>query len=51
MMFLVFRWQKGRENQPIKDRLEEMGKKGIKVQNTLTLTQAIHALEPRTELY
>lgn len=42
-------WQKGREAKPIHDRLEEMRMKGIKVKDTLTLPQAIHAMDTRSE--
>lgn len=42
-------WQKGRDAQQIHDRLEEMGRKGIKIKDTLTLAQAIHAMDTRSE--
>lgn len=42
-------WQRGRDNQVLKDRLSDLEKKGIPVKNSKTLTQAIHALDPRTE--
>lgn len=44
-------WQKGRDAQLIKDRLEEMGRKGIKIKDTLTLSQAIHAMDTRSETF
>lgn len=42
-------WQRGRDNQFLQDRLKAMECKGIQVKNVKTLTQAIHALDPRTE--
>lgn len=42
-------WQRGRDNQFLQDRLKAMECKGIPVKNGKTLTQAIHALDPRTE--
>lgn len=42
-------WQKGRDEKPIKARLDEMGKKGIKVKDTLSLSQAIHTMDRRSE--
>lgn len=42
-------WQRGRDNQFLQDRLKAMEHKGINVKNVKTLTQAIHALDPRTE--
>ncbi|XP_055295359.1 sorting nexin-21 [Sitodiplosis mosellana] len=42
-------WQRGRDNQYLQDRLKAMECKGIPVKNGKTLTQAIHALDPRTE--
>ncbi|CRK97396.1 CLUMA_CG010786, isoform A [Clunio marinus] len=42
-------WQKGRDAKQIQDRLEEMGRKGIKIKDTLTLSQAIHAMDTRSE--
>lgn len=42
-------WQRGRDNQFLKDRLNALEMKGISVKNSKTLTQAIHALDPRTE--
>jgi len=44
-------WQKGRDGQFIQDRLEEMGRKGIKIKNTLTLAQSIHAMDTRSETF
>lgn len=44
-------WQKGRDAQLIKDRLEEMGRKGIKIKDTLTLSQAIHTMDTRSETF
>lgn len=44
-----FRWQRGRDRSLLEERLDEMGKKGIKVKGGPTLAQAIHALEPRAE--
>lgn len=43
------RWQRGRDRSLLEERLDEMGKKGIKVKGGPTLAQAIHALEPRAE--
>lgn len=43
------RWQRGRDQKPITDRLTDMSKKGISVTNTPTLMQAIHKLDPRSE--
>lgn len=42
-------WQRGRDNKIIQERLDNMGKRGIKIKGGPTLTQAIHALDPRTE--
>lgn len=42
-------WQRGRDNQFLKDRLSSLEAKGIPVKTAKTLTQAIHALDPRTE--
>lgn len=42
-------WQRGRDNQFLQDRLKAMECKGIPIKNSKTLTQAIHALDPRTE--
>lgn len=44
-------WQKGRDAKMIHDRLEEMGRKGIKIKDTLTLSQAIHAMDTRSETF
>lgn len=44
-------WQKGRDAQLIKDRLEEMRRKGIKIKDTLTLSQSIHAMDTRSETF
>lgn len=44
-------WQKGIDAKPIHDRLEEMARKGIKVKDTLTLSQAIHAMDTRSETF
>lgn len=42
-------WQRGRDNKFLDDRLKAIESKGITVKNGKTLTQAIHALDPRTE--
>uniref|UniRef100_A0A182PDE0 PX domain-containing protein n=1 Tax=Anopheles epiroticus TaxID=199890 RepID=A0A182PDE0_9DIPT len=42
-------WQRGRDRTLLEERLNEMGKKGIKVKGGPTLAQAIHALDPRAE--
>ncbi|XP_050089303.1 sorting nexin-21 isoform X1 [Anopheles aquasalis] len=42
-------WQRGRDRTLLEERLNEMGKKGIKVKGGPTLGQAIHALDPRAE--
>ncbi|XP_017480025.1 PREDICTED: sorting nexin-20 isoform X1 [Rhagoletis zephyria] len=42
-------WQRGLDQKPLTDRLEEMSKKGINIKNCPTLIQAIHKLDPRTE--
>ncbi|XP_053958716.1 sorting nexin-20 isoform X1 [Anastrepha ludens] len=42
-------WQRGLDQKPITDRLEEMSRKGINTKNGPTLIQAIHKLDPRTE--
>lgn len=44
-------WQKGRDAQHINDRLEEMRMRGIKIKDTLTLSQAIHAMDTRSETF
>lgn len=46
---MVFRWQRGRDRSLLEERLDQMAKKGIKVKGGPTLTQAIHALDPRAE--
>ncbi|XP_011295681.2 sorting nexin-21 isoform X1 [Musca domestica] len=42
-------WQKGRDQKPITDRLTDMSRKGISINNNPTLMQAIHKLDPRSE--
>lgn len=42
-------WQKGRDAKLINDRLDEMARKGIKVKDTLSLSQAIHTMDTRSE--
>ncbi|XP_037927706.1 sorting nexin-20 [Teleopsis dalmanni] len=42
-------WQRGRDQKQITDRLSDMSKKGITTNNSPTLMQAIHNLDPRTE--
>lgn len=42
-------WQRGRDRSLLEERLDEMGKKGIKVKGGPTLAQALHALDPRAE--
>lgn len=42
-------WQRGRDNQFLLERLNSMKSKGIMIKDETTLTQAIHALDPRTE--
>lgn len=42
-------WQRGRDNKFLEDRLKAIESKGITVKSGKTLTQAIHALDPRTE--
>lgn len=42
-------WQRGRDNQYLEERLKAIEARGMKVKNSNTLTQAIHALDPRTE--
>lgn len=42
-------WQRGRDRSLLEERLDQMGKKGIKVKGGPTLTQALHALDPRAE--
>lgn len=42
-------WQRGRDRSLLEERLKEMGQKGIKVKGGPTLTQALHALDPRAE--
>ncbi|XP_053694879.1 sorting nexin-20 isoform X1 [Sabethes cyaneus] len=42
-------WQRGRDRTLLEERLDQMGKKGIKVKGGPTLAKAIHALEPRAE--
>lgn len=44
-------WQKGLDAKLINDRLEEMGRKGIKIKDTLTLVQALHAMEQKSETF
>lgn len=40
---------KNEDCQNLEDRLKEMGKRGIKITGTLSLQQAIHAMDPRSE--
>ncbi|XP_062548287.1 sorting nexin-21 isoform X2 [Armigeres subalbatus] len=42
-------WQRGRDRTLLEERLDQIAKKGIKVKGGPTLTQAIHALDPRAE--
>lgn len=42
-------WQRGRDNKALRDQLDSIEAKGISVKNAKTLTQAIHALDPRAE--
>ncbi|XP_058825696.1 sorting nexin-20 isoform X2 [Topomyia yanbarensis] len=42
-------WQRGRDRSLLEERLDQMGKKGIKVKGGPTLAKAIHALDPRAE--
>lgn len=42
-------WQRGRDRTLLEERLDQMAKKGINVKGGPTLTQAIHALDPRAE--
>jgi PX domain len=44
-------WQKGRDAKLIHDRLEEMSRKGIKIKDTLSLSQAIHTMDTRSETF
>lgn len=42
-------WQRGRDNAPLAERLQQMVAQGVNTKATVTLTQAIHAMDPRTE--
>ncbi|XP_068141627.1 sorting nexin-21 [Drosophila tropicalis] len=42
-------WQRGQDQKPITDRLTSMSKKGINTASTVSLMQAIHKIDPRTE--
>lgn len=42
-------WNRGRDNTLLMDRLQSMELRGINTKNGKSLTQAIHALDPRTE--
>uniref|UniRef100_A0A1B0FQX7 PX domain-containing protein n=1 Tax=Glossina morsitans morsitans TaxID=37546 RepID=A0A1B0FQX7_GLOMM len=42
-------WQQGHDQKPITDRLTDMSKKGISINNVPNLIQAIHKLDPRSE--
>jgi PX domain len=44
-------WKKGKDNKAVNDRLDQMGKKGIKIKDTLTLVQALHTLDGRSETF
>lgn len=44
-------WQKGIDDTSIKGRLESMSKQGIKTKGILSLTQAIHTMECRSETF
>lgn len=44
-------WQKGIDDTSIKDRLDRMSKQGIKTKGILTLTQAIHTMDQRSETF
>uniref|UniRef100_A0A336M4Q0 CSON010671 protein n=1 Tax=Culicoides sonorensis TaxID=179676 RepID=A0A336M4Q0_CULSO len=41
--------QKGKDSKILEERLEEMGKRGIKIKGTLSLQQTIHTMDPRSE--
>ncbi|KAL5278949.1 SNX21 family protein [Megaselia abdita] len=43
-------WQKGRDKTLITERLTDLARKGINVTGAPSLTQAIHKLDPRTEI-
>lgn len=40
---------RGKDSKMLEERLHEMGKRGIKIKGTLSLQQAIHTIEPRSE--
>lgn len=42
-------WQRGRDNTLLNDRLHSMEMRGIRTKGGKTLTQALHAVEPRGE--
>ncbi|XP_055857642.1 sorting nexin-20 isoform X3 [Episyrphus balteatus] len=42
-------WQRGRDQKLITDRLTDMSKKGININNSPPLMKAIHLLDPQTE--
>lgn len=42
-------WQRGSDTAPLAARLQRMREQGVDTRARVTLTQAIHALEPRTE--
>lgn len=44
-------WQKGMDAKMINDRLEDLRMKGIKIKDTLSLVQALHALEQKSETF
>lgn len=42
-------WQRGSDNAPLVARMQRMREQGVNTRATVTLTQAIHAMDPRTE--
>jgi hypothetical protein len=42
-------WQKGLDAQAVNSRLEELGRKGLKIKDTLSLVQTLHLIQPKSE--
>lgn len=42
-------WQRGRDSSLLNERLKSMEMRGIQIKGSKTLTQALHAVDPRGE--
>lgn len=48
-LYIFCRWQLSKDQKEITDRLTSMSLQGINTANIVSLIQAIHELDPRTE--